>query len=171
LQISDIHKILDEVTLVQKAHAITEGITIQNKYATAEILGMYDYNQLKQVFHNIIVNAIDAMRDGGNLVISTNVIDNNNGRKTKSENCYVEIKFTDTGVGISPKVLKDVFEFYYTTKPTGTGLGLAIAKQIIEAHKGKINIDSNEGKGTSVLIELLVKNYSVYNKKKILKNN
>jgi signal transduction histidine kinase len=172
LQLADIHKILDEVVLVQKAHAITEGITIQNKYTSAEILGMYDYNQLKQVFHNIIVNAIDAMKEGGNLIISTSYIENKNGRTTKSEeNSYVEIKFKDTGVGMSLNILKDVFEFYYTTKPTGTGLGLAIAKQIIEGHKGNINIESKEGEGTSVFIELPIKKYTVNSKKKILKNN
>jgi signal transduction histidine kinase len=71
---------------------------------------------------------------------------------------------------MSPSVLKDVFEFYYTTKPTGTGLGLAIAKQIVEGHKGKINIESEEGKGTTVSIELSVKKHSSTYKKTIYKN-
>ena len=167
LRLSNIHEILNEVSLIQQAHAITEGVTIQKQFAKGEILGMYDYNQLKQVFHNIIVNAIDAMNEGGNLFISTNVIYNNNGKKLPiEENCHVRIQFTDTGIGMSPNVLKDIFEFYYTTKPTGTGLGLAIAKQIVEGHKGKIYVESEEGKGTSVSIELPLKKYSVrYNEK------
>lgn len=171
LQLSDVHEILNEVTLVQEAHAITEGVTIQKQFAAGEVLGMYDYNQLKQVFHNIIVNAIDAMKDGGNLIISTIIFDNNNGKGLKSEeNRFVKIKFIDTGSGMSPGVLKDVFEFYYTTKPTGTGLGLAIAKQIVEGHKGKIYIESEEGKGTTVSIELAVKKQTSTYKKKIYKN-
>ena len=169
LQLSDIHEILDDVTLIQEAHAITEGVTIQKQYVAGEVLGMYDYNQLKQVFHNIIVNAIDAMKEGGNLTISTHVFENSKGSKSE-ENSYINIKFDDTGIGMSPNILKDVFEFYYTTKPTGTGLGLAIAKQIVEGHKGKIYIESEEGKGTSVYIELLVKKYSANYKKKIYKN-
>lgn len=166
LHLTDIHKILSEVAIIQEAHAITEGVRIQREFEKGEILGMYDFNQLKQVFHNIIVNAIDAMIEGGDLRISTHVIKRNNGKS--DENSYVRIEFSDTGVGMSKDVLKDAFEFYYTTKPTGTGLGLAIAKQIIEGHNGKIYIKSQEGSGTAVSVELPINEHVADVKEKVL---
>jgi len=166
LNLTDVHKILNEVTLIQEAHAITEGVRIQKEFAEGEILGMYDFNQLKQVFHNIIVNAIDAMIEGGNLCISTHVINRKYGKS--GENSHVTIEFADTGIGMSKDVLKDAFEFYYTTKPTGTGLGLAIARQIIKGHNGKIYIKSQEGSGTAVSVELPISKYSVNVKEKLL---
>lgn len=166
LHLTDVHKILNEVTLVQEAHAIAEGVRIQKEFIKGEILGMFDFNQLKQVFHNIIVNAIDAMMDGGELKISTHVVSKKNGRS--EENGHVRIEFADTGIGMSKEALKEAFEFYYTTKPTGTGLGLAIAKQIIEGHNGTIYIRSQEGSGTAVSVELPINEYSRNVKDKVL---
>lgn len=166
LNLTDVHKILNEVTLIHEAHAITEGVTIQKEFAEGEILGMFDFNQLKQVFHNIIVNAIDAMMEGGNLRISTHVINRKNGKA--DENSFVRIEFADTGTGMSKDVLKEAFEFYYTTKPTGTGLGLAIAKQIIEGHNGKISLKSQEAAGAVVTVELPINKHSFSVKEKVL---
>lgn len=166
LHLTDVHQILNEVALIHEAHAITEGVRIQKEFAEGEILGMYDFNQLKQVFHNIIVNAIDAMLEGGNLCISTHVMEKKNGKS--DENGYVRIEFADTGTGMSKDVLKEAFEFYYTTKPTGTGLGLAIAKQIIEGHNGKIYMKSQEGSGATVSVELPINKYSLSAKEKVL---
>lgn len=169
--LNDIHQILDEVTIVQEGHALTEGVKIIRDYANGKILGMFDYNQLKQVFHNIIINAIDAMKEGGKLHISTKLIRSSRQKQQAEDNGYVQIKFTDTGTGISRNALKDVFEFYYTTKPTGTGLGLAIAKQIVEGHQGKISIESREGVGTSVSIQLPIKKYAVDSDQKLYQNS
>lgn len=170
--LTDIHQILDEVAIVQEGHAFTQGVKIIRNYSNGQILGMFDYNQLKQVFHNIIVNAIDAMKEGGKLYVSTKLIQKKRRQNlSEGENGYIQIKFTDTGIGISRNALKDVFEFYYTTKPTGTGLGLAIAKQIVEGHQGKIFIESKEGIGTSVSIELPIKKYAVDSGEKLYQNN
>jgi len=148
---SDIHQILEEVIVIQEARAKSEGIQIRRKYLNKPIMGMFDHNQLKQVFHNILVNAFEAMPEGGELEISTAI----KKKKTKDgkEKRVVRIQFKDTGKGIPAQNINEVFEFYYTTKKTGTGLGLAIAKQIIEGHKGKIGIKNNDGKGTTVFIE------------------
>jgi len=168
--LANVHHILDEVALIQEAHAITEGVKIKRNYAPGEALGMLDHNQLKQVFHNIIVNAIEAMKNGGELLISTDIVEPRSSNNSKSEqNYYVKIQFTDTGAGMPKTVIKDVFEFYYTTKKTGTGLGLPIAKQIIEGHSGKIFIQSREGAGTSVSIILPIKKYTV--KEEVYENN
>lgn len=154
---TNVHKILDDVVSIQNAHAVSEGIKIRRNYVDGDVYGMYDYNQLKQVFHNVIINAIDSMPEGGELNISTRII-NKNDRKGE-ENIFISLQFSDTGIGINQDFIKDVFEFYFTTKPTGSGLGLAIAKQIVEGHNGQISLDSKEGSGTTVFIELPVKEY------------
>ncbi|MFQ5584063.1 MAG: PAS domain-containing sensor histidine kinase, partial [Calditrichia bacterium] len=154
---TNVHKILDDVVSIQNAHAVSEGIKIRCNYVDGDVYGMYDYNQLKQVFHNVIINAIDSMPEGGELNISTRII-NKNARK-EEDDIYISLQFSDTGIGINQDLIKDVFEFYFTTKPTGSGLGLAIAKQIVEGHNGQISLDSKEGRGTTVFIELPVKEY------------
>ena len=151
---TDLHQVLEEVVLVQEARANAEGICIKRQFQARGTTGMYDYNQLKQVFHNIIVNAIEAMPRGGTLTITTRLIEKRLSPSEKKP--FIQIEFTDTGEGIPAEILQEVFEFYYTTKRTGTGLGLAIAKQIVEAHKGFIYIKSQTKKGTSVFIELPV---------------
>ncbi len=149
---TNIHQILEEVIVIQEGRAHAEGIEIHREYAKEELSGLLDHNQLKQVFHNIIINAFEAMRNGGTLEIATELIRKNNKDGTVQR--IARIKFKDSGSGIPTQYLKDIFEFYYTTKRTGTGLGLAIAKQIVEGHKGKIYIQSQENRGTTVFIEI-----------------
>lgn len=148
---TDIRSVLEEVILLQKARAEAEGVAIKRRFTSKPLTGMFDYNQLKQVFHNITINAIEAIRDEGSLLIKTKV----KYREVHDEKKpYALIEFRDNGEGIPEDILPDVFEFYHTTKRTGTGLGLAIAKQIIEGHQGFIYIESKLGEGTSVFIEL-----------------
>ncbi len=149
---TNIHQILEEVIVIQEGRAQAEGIKIHRNYTQEELSGLLDHNQLKQVFHNIIINAFEAMRDGGTLEISTELLRRKHRDGTVQR--FALIKFKDSGGGIPAKNLKDIFEFYYTTKRTGTGLGLAIAKQIVEGHKGKIYIQSEVNKGTTVFIEI-----------------
>ena len=108
-----------------------------------------DANQLSQVFVNLILNAIDAMPDGGTLTVSS-LLDGQN----------IVIKFEDTGVGISKKDLKKIFDPFYTTKEKGTGLGLAVSYNIIKKLKGTINVESEENKGTVFTIILPSNNNS-----------
>ncbi|GAB4368426.1 MAG: ATP-binding protein [Calditrichia bacterium] len=147
----DLHKILEEVILLQEGRATKGGIRIFREFTEEPIYGMFDENQLKQVFHNITLNAFDAMPQGGEFRLITSVESRKQPDRIKR---YVVIKFVDTGQGIPAGKLNDIFEFYYTTKKAGTGLGLAIAKQIIEGHRGKIYIKSQEQKGTTVFVEL-----------------
>ncbi len=146
---SDIHQVLEEVIMVQEAQAKAENIAIRRDYTDRSTLGMYDHNQLKQVFLNIILNGFDAMRNGGELVVRTRILN-----KKGKDRHFVRVEFQDAGEGIPVQRLNEIFEFYYTTKKTGTGLGLAIAKQIVEGHKGEISVKSKEGQGTLVIIDL-----------------
>jgi two-component system NtrC family sensor kinase len=99
---------------------------------------------LQQVFLNLMINAKDAMPEGGKLVI-----------ETKLENGNVIIKFSDTGVGIPDDIKDKIFEPFFTTKGSkGTGLGLSISRWIIRKHNGEIKVESQQGKGSTFTITL-----------------
>jgi two-component system NtrC family sensor kinase len=108
-----------------------------------------DPAQLQQVFLNLIVNAVEAMPQGGTLTVHTN--------KGPGETVTVEIH--DTGIGIPHEDLGKLFTPFFTTKPIGkgTGLGLAIAYGIIKMHRGQIGVRSQVGKGTTFIINLPIK--------------
>ncbi len=100
---------------------------------------MADPDQLFEVFENIIRNGIQAMTDGGQMKIHSEM---------KEPDC-VAISFTDTGPGIPDKILEKLFEPLFTTKAKGIGLGLAITKTLVERHCGRIDVESSEGKGST----------------------
>ena len=102
-----------------------------------------DKNQIRQAFFNIIRNAIQAMPQGGLLKIALT----NNDR-------FVMVSFTDSGSGIDPEQMGDLFEPYYTTKSDGSGLGLMIVQRIIRDHSGEIEVHSEPGRGTTFTLYL-----------------
>jgi signal transduction histidine kinase len=106
-----------------------------------------NYEEIKQAFLNIVRNAFEAMPEGGEFTIQT---------CCKGDSAaHVEIIFSDNGIGIKPENLKFLFNPFFTTKLRGTGLGLAICRRIIiERHDGKIQVESEEKKGTTIKIEL-----------------
>ena len=103
-----------------------------------------DTGQITQALGNLIKNAIEAMPDGGTLNVSTELVNE----------AKIRIQIQDTGIGMSPEVLAQIFEPYYTTKDTGTGLGMAIVQRIVTDHDGEIFVESEEGLSTTVWIEL-----------------
>ncbi len=109
---------------------------------------LMDINQSKQVFINLMNNAIQAMPKGGVLTI-----------KTFAEQSHVVVQFSDTGVGIPQKNLYKLFDPFFTTKPAGkgTGLGLSISYGIIKKHGGTIQVESEEGKGSTFTVRLPLK--------------
>ena len=104
-----------------------------------------DKNSLQQVFINLIDNAIDAMKDGGTLTI---------GFRTESNPDMAVISFRDTGTGIPPEQLQNIFKIYETTKETGTGLGLHICQTIVRFYGGTIEVDSIPGRGSTFTVKL-----------------
>jgi PAS domain S-box-containing protein len=109
------------------------------KQATAKI----DERQLERVFLNLIKNAVQAMPNGGKLTLTT-----------KETNDFVEIVFTDTGLGILEENMTKLFAPLFTTKAKGIGMGLAICKKIVEEHDGTIDFESKVGQGTTFTIKL-----------------
>ncbi|MGQ9545073.1 MAG: PAS domain S-box protein [Candidatus Bathycorpusculaceae bacterium] len=107
---------------------------------------MVDLEKMKRVFSNIIKNAIDAMPDGGKLTITA-----------KESDGTIEISFSDTGKGIPKEVMEKIWTPFFTTKSRGMGLGLPICKGFVEAHGGKIEVESKVGEGTTFTVTIPLK--------------
>jgi signal transduction histidine kinase len=104
--------------------------------------------QLKQLFLNILQNALEAMGHGGELSIRV-------ARTQSSGSNWILVEFSDTGPGMSEAVKTHIFDPFFTTKPTGSGLGLAICRSIVDAHRGIIRAENNSAStGTTITIEL-----------------
>jgi signal transduction histidine kinase len=113
--------------------------------------------KIEQAILNIVLNSIQAMPKGGQILIKTSLLNTENGKKLgcwqKAEK-KIEILIKDNGIGISKDNLSKIFYPFFTTKPEGTGLGLSIANSIVEEHKGLIIVNSTEGKGSFFRIQL-----------------
>jgi len=130
----------------------------------------FDAAQINQVINNIIINALQAMPEGGILKIrvKNEYVKNNNIIK---EGKYVTSSFTDTGMGISPENLERIFDPYFTTKKSGSGLGLAISYSIIQKHNGYIFVESELNKGTTFKIYLPAMDKIIEKKKTTTENH
>ncbi|MBI4691759.1 MAG: HAMP domain-containing protein [Nitrospirae bacterium] len=139
----NINNIISEVLSLVSVPLKDSNINITGNYDDVPTIEG-DANQLKQVFLNIINNAIFAMPGGGTLAVAT---------RSEKENVYVEI--SDMGKGIPHEILQRIFEPFFTTKQDkGTGLGLSISYKIIQSHHGSIDVESEEGKGSKFTIVL-----------------
>ena len=107
-----------------------------------------DPDQIKQVFLNVLMNAVQAMPDGGRLGVRVTRVDPALGRFTW------RVEIVDTGMGIPEEYREKVFDPFFTTKPEGTGLGLSICHSILQGHGGEIDVEGEPGKGTRVEIRL-----------------
>ncbi|MBI1921317.1 MAG: cache domain-containing protein [Geobacter sp.] len=164
----DIHRLLDEI-LAQIGHQIPlDNIRVNKDYAPDLRRISGDAGQLRQVFTNLVLNAVQAMPEGGSLRIgATNV----QGSKFKVQGAdkknvehgtlniepdadFIEISVRDTGKGIPPEHLKKIFTPFFTTKENGTGLGLSLSYGIVKDHGGTIKVETEEGKGTTFRVTL-----------------
>jgi len=140
----DLHGMLrDVVMLLQGAGGEDKSVKITSRLK-GQLTIMGDSRQLKQVFWNLGINAIEAVPDGGEIEIYTN-----------EKNGAVEVVFSDNGIGLKRDNMEKIFYPFFTTKERGTGLGLSIAQRIIEEHGGKITATSEgEGKGATFKVTL-----------------
>ncbi len=142
---ADINEAID-VTLSLLTHEHKGRIEIKKEYGEIPLIKCY-LSKLNQVFMNILVNACQAVDEKGEIVI-----------KTVSEGDMISIEISDNGKGIEEENLKKIFDPFFTTKPVGegTGLGLSISHKIVFEHKGRLNVKSDLGKGTTFTIKLPV---------------
>src|SRR2546430_1974305 len=132
--------------------ALAAGLNIDvTLNAEESVSAMGNASELREVFVNLVVNAVDAMPDGGSLKICCT----RHGDR-------VHLRFADSGMGMTEEVRERVFEPFYTTKGVhGTGLGLAVSYGIIERHEGLISVESTVGKGTTFRVDLPIAENSI----------
>ncbi len=145
---TDLQRLLDNILELAGKHLQQHHIVVARQWDDQIPQLMLTPDQLTQVMMNLVLNAIDAMPDGGTLSIAASL------NRTTDEAPVVCIDVSDTGQGIAPEVLLHVFEPFYTTKTAGTGLGLAISYEIIQSLGGEINVSSAPGTGTTFRIKL-----------------
>src|SRR5262249_12604845 len=133
---------------------------IETKFDVKRIHGRWDSEQLREVFVNLLANAIDASESRSSVEVSAELIQGYGrrsfGSPPEGNGDRARILITDHGSGIDQKAQARLFEPFFTTKKRGTGLGLSIVRQIIDLHGGVIDVESEPGKGTTFRIELPV---------------
>ena len=123
---------------------VPDTVQVITDFSEKEILVKAEKEQMRMAIDNLVKNAVSAMNESGTLTVATRV----------TENMEAEVSFLDTGTGIEPNHLSQVFLPLFTTKAKGIGLGLSITKMIIENHKGKISVSAEPGKGAKFIIRI-----------------
>src|ERR1700761_3482915 len=145
----DLEEIIGEMTVLLRAESERYSIVTRQELGASLPRVFASRVQLQQVLMNLMLNAIEAMKDtGGELAVKA---------KADSTN-FVEISICDTGVGLTTENVDRIFDPFHTTKPQGTGMGLTISRSIVEAYGGKVWASANEGPGTTFHFTLPVEN-------------
>jgi two-component system sensor histidine kinase HydH len=142
---TNLRTLLENSLKLIERQTFEENINIQTRFDTDIGDVRVDPDRINQVFLNLYLNAIESMKNGGDLKVWLLKNEEKNG---------IEIRIQDTGTGISQEDLTHIFDPYFTTKASGTGLGLAIVHNIIEAHGGEIKVDSLLEQGTIITLFL-----------------
>lgn len=155
----NIHKVLDDILLVERESVAEKQLRLEQVYDPSLPLINADEDQLKQVFYNLIQNAVEASSSKGRIQLMTHV---STGYSIKTESSSasgqsIVVEIIDSGTGINAATMKNLFTPLFTTKNKGSGLGLPISLKIVENHGGKIKITSEEGLGTTVQVFLPVR--------------
>lgn len=136
-------QIIDEVKILLTPQANMENIEIIVQSNSEELYISCENTKIKQVFINLIKNAIDAMKNGGSIIL-----------KIKEVRDTIQVLVIDQGSGIPSEIMNKIGEPFYTTKEKGAGIGLMVCFQIIESHDGTIQLESKVGMGTTFTITL-----------------
>jgi two-component system, NtrC family, sensor histidine kinase HydH len=147
---ADLKNLVEERMETFREWAQKRGITLTADLPKTDVPLQVDKDRMAQVFDNVIQNAIEAMSDGGGT-LSVKLASQPSSTEKGSGVC---VEFRDTGRGMKSSDVSHVFDPFFTTKPSGTGLGLSICHELVQAHGGVIQVDSAEGRGTSVRITI-----------------
>ena len=146
-ELVDINKLIENLLIKLSSVWRDNKIECQSVLAPNLPLIKGDSSQLKEAFHNVLINAIEAMKDGGNLRIQS---------EYQPQSSQVQISFTDSGDGISDTHQHKIFQPGYTLKKGGSGFGLTIVQRTVRDHMGSVDLRSREGDGTTLTIYLPV---------------
>jgi signal transduction histidine kinase len=145
----NLNELIDELVLLVRHKLANQGVQLIRSLQPQLPSVMGDATQLEQAFLNLILNAAEAMSDGGTLTVSTR---STQTRRGKTRSTHVAVEFKDTGEGMTEDQRRRAFSSVLsTTKAKGTGLGLAIVGRIVETHRGKVKIRSQRGRGTTIV--------------------
>ncbi len=140
---TDLRSLMGELTDFFAPQATAARVVLRTSLPEREVVCNIDANLFKQAMLNLMLNAVQAMPEGGELLI-----------KVSAAHSRVTVEVIDTGAGIEPATLHRIFEVYYSTKSRGTGLGLPTTRRIIREHGGNLRVESEVGKGTRFIIDL-----------------
>ena len=143
-KVKDLRRIIEHVLHILEPRAKLNNVQISTMFTFPYANVLCDENQMKQVFINIVKNALEAMPNGGTLIIQC--------KETNDRQICISI--TDTGCGIPKEIIPKLGQPFYTLKEKGTGLGLMVSLRIIESHQGKVEFLSEVYMGTTVTITL-----------------
>ena len=150
----NVNELLDDLGLLTRHKLKNQGIELVRRPATDLPVVMADATQLEQAFLNLMLNAVEAMPEGGKLTITTRLLASPG---PESGPARVSIEFKDTGEGMTKEQCQRAFtSLLNTTKTRGTGLGLAIVSRVVETHRGEVKIKSRPGHGTTMIVMLPV---------------
>jgi signal transduction histidine kinase len=139
-----VNTLLQDVTTLLEADWRAKGIVFRLDLAADLPDVMGDEELLRRAFMNIVLNGCEAMAGGGSVSVDTRL----------EAGGVVKVAVTDTGAGIPPADLEQIFAMYYTTKPGGSGIGLHLVRRVVDMHNGDVQILSRVGRGTSVVVRL-----------------
>jgi two-component system NtrC family sensor kinase len=145
---ADINQVVQDTLLLMKSHILASKAEVVKELGQELPALSIDTNKIKQVFANVILNALEAMPQGGRLTIRT---------RLSEDRQWLRVEFQDTGCGMPDHVMAKIFDPFFSAKQTGgTGLGLSISYGIIEQHRGRMDVQSKVGEGTTMAIVLPV---------------
>jgi signal transduction histidine kinase len=152
----NIHDLLSKALMITRNTLNKAGVQAVQNFCKDSLMVWANENELIDSFVNIIVNAVQAMPEGGTLTISTrnNLHQSAGSRMPTAPVRFAEIEIIDTGIGMTRKEMDRIFERFYTTKEAGTGLGLAIVSRVVKRYQGFIDVKSEKDKGSTFIINL-----------------
>ena len=156
----EVSRVIEEALSLLEHRMAMQDVQVTREFAPVPAVRA-DFGQLRQAFVNVLINACEAMPGGGTLgVLTREVALSEAGKggplsttgKPGPPSRFAEVVITDTGQGISPEHLSNIFDPFFSTKERGTGLGLSVVYGIVEKHGGKIAVESQVGRGTTVTL-------------------
>lgn len=143
IRTSDINTTVEHAVMLARQQVLSRPIKIELVKSPALRAVEHDSNQIHQVLLNLLLNAVQAIEESGTVCV-----------EISPRNEFAQIAITDSGRGIPPETLPNIFRAFYTTKGNGTGLGLSLARRIVEEHHGRIEVSSAVGKGSKFVVML-----------------